>query len=243
MIGGPAASGKTTIARLLARKRGLRWYSTDVHGWHHRARAVAQGLHDEHDPAPGNFDRGPLIATDLNELAHTAPSAGTIVEGALITPDFAPLSRSIWLMPSLAEQRRRLIDRSGTTAIHDGLIYGHGLVTEQLAGTAATVIDVDGQTIDDTLAAVETALARVLNDLPSAHTRTERQQVIRYGNRSLVDQLRVSINRGGINPTDQQRTFDCECGLPDCRDTIQLRPAESIELIERPPGAFGAATH
>lgn len=243
MIGGPAASGKTTIGRLLARKRGLRWYSTDAHGWNHRARAVAQGLHDEHDPTPGSFDRGPLIAADLTALTHTAPAVGTIVEGALITPEFAPLSRSIWLIPSLAEQRRRLINRSGTTAIHHGLIYGHGLITDQLTGTAATVINVDRQTIDETLTAVETALAPVLNRLPSAQARADRQQVIRYGNRSLVDQVRVSINSGRINPTDQRRTFDCECGLPDCRATIQLRPAESIQLIERPPGAFRARTH
>ncbi|HEY9290086.1 MAG TPA: hypothetical protein VIP98_02290 [Microlunatus sp.] len=85
-IGGPAASGKTTIARLIARKRGLRWYSTDAHGWSHRDRAIARGLHDENDPSPGDFDRGPFIQEDLDQLTAASPTAGTVIEGALLTP-------------------------------------------------------------------------------------------------------------------------------------------------------------
>lgn len=244
LIGGPAASGKTTIARLLARQRGLRWYGTDAHGWSHRARAVAQGLHDEDDPTPGTFDRAPLINADLGELASTTPPAGTVVEGALITPEFAPLSRSVWLLPSATEQRRRLIDRAGTTTIHHGLIYGHQLISDQLAGTAATVINVDGQSIAETLTAVEAALASALTELPSVRSRSERQQVIRYGNRSLVDQLRSSIDNDRCDPNDLPvGTYDCECGLADCHVTVQLRPYDARLLTARPPGAIHAVGH
>lgn len=42
-IGGPAASGKTTVGRRLARRNGLRWYSCDTRTWVHRDRAVAAG--------------------------------------------------------------------------------------------------------------------------------------------------------------------------------------------------------
>lgn len=42
-IGGPSDSGKTTIARALARRHGLRLYSSDTRTWEHRDRAIAQG--------------------------------------------------------------------------------------------------------------------------------------------------------------------------------------------------------
>ncbi|HEY9293475.1 MAG TPA: hypothetical protein VIP98_19530 [Microlunatus sp.] len=239
MIGGPAASGKSTIARLLARKRGLRWYSTDAQTWTHRARAVGQGLHAEDDPTPGDFDRGPMIQADLEQLAEETPTAGTVVEGALITPDFAPIPRSVWLMPSAAEQRRRLQERSAAATIHHGLIYGHRLITGQLAGTAATIIDVDGQSIAETLTAVEAALASALNDLTSAQTTPDRQQMIRYGNRSLADQLQVKINNGQLREHGEaaEQTFDCECGQPDCTAMVQLQPDEAILMTGEPPGS------
>lgn len=245
MIGGPAASGKTTIARLLARRRGLRWYSTDAHGWSHRARAVSQGLHDADDASPGDFDRGPLISADLDQLATEPPAAGVVVEGALITPDLAPLSRSVWLMPSAAEQRRRLVARSGSTDIHHGLIYGHSLIADQLAGTSAVVINVDGQSISETLTAVEVALTSTLDELPGARSRSDRQQVIRYGNRSLADQLRIGIDSRLIDTGNLAvaRTFDCECGRTGCDAMVELRPTEAIRLAAEPPGSICDPRH
>ena len=253
MIGGPAASGKTTIARLVARKHGLRWYSTDAHGWSHRARAVDRGLHDEDDPSPGNFDRGPLIQEDLDQLIAATPTAGTVVEGALITPDFAPMARSIWLMPSPEEQRRRLTQRSGNAAVHQGLLHGYQLINDQLAGTQAIIIDVDGQTVAQTLAAVETALAPAIRELPAGQTASDRQQLIRYGNRSLADQLRVSLDNGLLDPSsrdserpfdcDSERLFDCECGESNCTRTVQLRPIDAIHLASQTPGAIRAERH
>ena len=169
-IGGPAASGKTTVARLLARKRGLRCYSTDAHGWSHRDRAIARGLHDPNDPSPGDFDRGPFIEEDLDHLRAAAPAAGTVVEGALITPDIAPITRAVWLMPTPGEQRQRLTQRSAGTTIHHGLLYGHRLINQQLAGTRAAIIDVTGQTVTETLDTVEATLAAALEGLPAGHT-------------------------------------------------------------------------
>lgn len=245
MVGGPAASGKSTISRLLARRWGLRWYSTDAHSWSHRARAVAQGLHDADDPSPGDFDRSPLIDADLDQLAGETPAAGAVVEGALVSPALAPLSRSVWLMPSATEQRRRLVARSGSTDNHHGSIHGHRLIAGQLAGTSAAVINVDGQSISETMTAVETVLQLSLEGLPAARSNSDRQQVIRYGNQSLADQLRIGIDNGIITTENQAvvRTFDCECGQGGCRAMVELRPTEAIRLAAGPPGSFRETRH
>lgn len=245
LIGGPAAAGKTSVGRLLARKHGMRWYSTDAHAQHHRAIAVARGLHAEDDPAPGTFDRGPLINDDLVRLAAEPPEAGVVVEGALITPDLAPLPRSVWLMPSTAEQRRRLVERSGSSDIHHGLLYGHTIVSEQLADTPANVIMVDGQTVTETIEAVEVDLATALAELPRARTRMDRRRVIRYGNRTLTEQLTNVVNRGHVDGGDPDviRTFDCECGRADCCAMVRLRPWEATARVSGPPGAIRAVGH
>jgi len=43
-IGGPPASGKTTVATRLACRYGLRLYSADTRTWLHRDRALAAGV-------------------------------------------------------------------------------------------------------------------------------------------------------------------------------------------------------
>jgi hypothetical protein len=106
-IGGPPASGKTTVARLIARRRGLRWYSADAHTWEPRDRAIAAGhpaairwealppARRWSAPLAGRLamslhrERGPMIVDDLRKLPA---SPLTIAEGTSVTPFWqAPL--------------------------------------------------------------------------------------------------------------------------------------------------------
>jgi cytidylate kinase len=45
-IGGPSASGKSTVARRVARRNGLRWYSCDTRTWVLRLRDRGYDPHD-----------------------------------------------------------------------------------------------------------------------------------------------------------------------------------------------------
>ncbi|GAA2246471.1 hypothetical protein GCM10010232_37080 [Streptomyces amakusaensis] len=101
------------MARLLARRHGLRRYSADAHTWEHRDRAVAAGhpaavRFEALSPAerwsrpPGELlamslhhERGPMIADDVRALP-TVPL--TVVEGTPVTPPAAG-AHALWLLP------------------------------------------------------------------------------------------------------------------------------------------------
>ncbi|WUJ67759.1 hypothetical protein OG809_21900 [Kribbella soli] len=155
-IGGPAAAGKTTVSQLFAQKHGFFYYSVDAHAFDHEKRAAAAGIHVL-GSGPGDFDRRPMIIEDVRSLA-----AGTtaVVEGAFVTPAMAGVGgNAVWLMPSEEEQLARLEHRN-PGGNHEGCVWGWGLVRSQLEGTAARVIVVDGQTVEQTVMAVETLLEK-----------------------------------------------------------------------------------
>jgi hypothetical protein len=149
-VGGPAAAGKSTVSRLLTDKHGFLWYSVDAHARDHEERAAAAGLHVM-GTGPGDFDRRPMIIEDIESLSVDT----AVVEGAFVTPTMAGVAEnSVWLMPSRDEQLTRLQRRHPDGKL-DGFIWGWELVRSQLEGTSARVIVVDGQTVEQTLQAVE----------------------------------------------------------------------------------------
>src|SRR4030095_10360362 len=99
----PAGSGKTTIARQLTRRHGLRWYSADAHTWDHRDRALRAGHEGalrweamtpeerwvEASPIEMldvaiDFERGPMVVDDLRRLPR-APLV--LAEGTVLLPE------------------------------------------------------------------------------------------------------------------------------------------------------------
>jgi cytidylate kinase len=157
-LGGPAGAGKTTVGRLLARKYGFVWYSVDAHNFDHEERAAAAGLHVL-GSGPGDFDRRPMIIEDVEALPG---ETSVVVEGAFVTPAMAGVAENaVWLMPSKDEQLARLEGRN-PGGDHGGLVWGWELVRSQLEGTDARVIVVDGQTVEQTLKAVEQSFGALL---------------------------------------------------------------------------------
>ncbi len=140
-IGGAPGSGKTTIAKRIARRHGLRWYNADTHTWEHRDRA----LRDRNPAAlrweamtpyerwvtttPAemvelslNLERGPMIVDDLRRL----PASPLILaEGSTVLPDLvasgiADGSRAVWLVPTPELQRAGWEGRGGAPARDSG---------------------------------------------------------------------------------------------------------------------------
>jgi hypothetical protein len=98
-----------------------------------------------------------MIMEDLQPL-----KGPVVVEGAAVTPELAGVAENaVWLMPSSEEQLARL-ERRHPEGIHHGLIWGWNLIRGQVEGTAANVITVDGQTVEQTLSALEQAFSRLL---------------------------------------------------------------------------------
>src|SRR5687767_11985664 len=121
-IGGGPRSGKTTIAKRLARRHGLRWYSADAQTWRHRDRAVAAGhpaalrfeslsFEERAQLAPAELlelglheERGPMIVDDLRALPTTplVVAEGSTVPAFAVSAGIAAPGRAVWLMPSPA---------------------------------------------------------------------------------------------------------------------------------------------
>lgn len=240
-VGGPAAAGKTTVSRRLARKHGFLWYSVDAYAFAHEKRAVAAGLHVM-GTGPGDFDRRPMIMEDIQSLPV---DTSVVVEGAFVTPRMAGVAENaVWLMPSRAEQFARL-ERRHPGGVHEGQVWGWDLVRSQLEGTSASVVVVDGQTVEQTLMAVEQRFSAILGSRPAARTTDERQSLIRISNRQLAEQAaeRLRLERNKENGRHAVGVFDCECAQANCHEVVELSIEEMPTLLAQAPPSIVSPEH
>ncbi len=234
-LGGAPATGKTTVARELARLHGLRRYHADAHTWEHRDRAIAAGHADAirweamtpaerwAAPVPDlvamslHHERGAMIAADV----HALPAVPlTIAEGTPITPAVAG-ENAVWLVLPAKLQRARLASR--------GLSPGVQALYEALAEEIDSVVD-DARKVsatgpaDATAAEVAGRFRATLGTAPTATTDAERGALSRYANAATVTRYETYFARpwtvGAAETTLVE--FDCECGRRGCAARVEL---------------------
>ncbi|MGW7680549.1 hypothetical protein ACWGID_07395 [Kribbella sp. NPDC054772] len=171
-----------------------------------------------------------MIIEDIQSLPV---QTSVIVEGAFVTPALAGVAgNAVWLMPSQEEQVAR-VEHRNPGVDHSGLIWGWNLICGQLEGTEANVVVVDGQTVEQTIAAVEQAFGASLDSGPAARTTDERRSLLRISNRYLAENTRRRTTHA----------FDCECAQPGCTAVIELDPDDVPPLLAQAPPSIITPEH
>lgn len=237
-IGGQAGCGKSTVARILARRHGLRWYNADTRTWAHRDRALRAGDPDarrfeELDPVERwrrpmpellrmslHHVRGPIVAEDVRAL----PAPLTIAEGTTVTPRVTGDDPAVWLLASRATRVARLAGRGlgdGQLALYLELAE---VVAAEVRAAGAPVITVDDRDVAATVAAVEELFAQPLSAGPKAEGPRERRALLREANAAIVEQCRGFGSRpwANVELSRIKRGFGCECGDPGCLAEVEL---------------------
>lgn len=236
-IGGRSGSGKSTVARLLARRHGLRWYSCDTRTWDHRDRAIAAGdagaIEWEEMPRQQRsqlsaddairlaIDRSDMVRSDVAALPE---EPAVVAEGTNIVPSMVPdASAAVWLVadPSVRAARTRVRGWGAGGGEHDRIMESE--LSVELREASSAVIDTSDH-VDprETMGRVEDVFTDWLRRQPAGRGLGERQALIRHGNAAIVAQYRGGMDRAGnTSGGGLVRTYDCECGARDCVALIE----------------------
>ncbi len=252
-VGGVAGAGKTTVARRIARRYGLRRYNPDTQTWNHLAQALAQGnpaaqrfaamTPAERAAAPPNeigYDRGPMVIEDLRSLPTTPVTLAELIPPHQVA---APVGQAVCLMPSQEVQRARLEHRH-PHGVPPRYLRSWQTTTERLANTDTHVIVVDDLSVEETIAEVERFFASGLARGPVAQSIDERRHLLRDANLALVAQcLGWSHYTPGGDVSDAVLEFDCECAASTCTALVTLPLTDASTAVAGAPPSILAPGH
>jgi hypothetical protein len=228
-IGGPTGAGKTTVARRLVQRWGLRLYSADTRTWEHRDRAVATGVEAaiwfertppaERAAAPVELRQAMLLrevrASMVVDDVRALPATPLVVaEGDVLAPSLVDPARAVWLDPSTDFQ---LGHRSSAW-----VEISHSVDDARSRGIPTVAVD-GTRRVRDVVDEVEALLSGPLRSGPHAPSSEGRRQLLRTANLDIVDQIRAGCARPWATaaPDTQVRSFVCECGASSCDADVE----------------------
>ena len=237
-IGGATGAGKTTLARALAVRHGLRVLQVDSFWYEHAERAGevspppdVQWLEWTPSTQAADFERVSrlMLGYVLDDLNALPEQPAVVVEGPQILPDVLPSEASaVFLIPTPEFQRRVLSPRPMPSSDPEQALRAR-LVKDRLYGEKVAavarergflVLEVDGSRSSDAiLARVETEFA----DLLFESEPRDLAAVRRWENENTASNVRAWISSGDI-PTSAQLAFPfaCECGRLGCATRVEL---------------------
>lgn len=249
-IGGPPASGKTTVARLLARRHGLRLYSADTRTWVHRDRALEAGnaaaarwesltptTRWEH-VTPKELlemslhrERGAMVIDDLQAMPRSPLiiAEGSPLPASAVSSGTATRAGSVWLLPTPEFQEASLAATETTGGRAELYRRLRQVITSEAHDHDVRSLTVDGSKRASEIASlVEQMFAGALRAGPCARTPAERQALSREMNDAVVEQVRGYFARPWAegDPEAVRQSFVCECGDPGCDTELELAVGE-----------------
>lgn len=252
-IGGAAGAGKTTIARLLARRHGLRRYSPDTWTWKHADRALTLG-----DPAARrfarmtpaeraaaapeeiDFDRAPMIVDDLRSLPDDPL---VVAELEPPYPEIASPGQAVFLLPS-REARHTRLEQRHPGGVPQRYLHDQPAPAAELTDRGTQVIVVDDHAVADTLAEVEQFFAHRIAEGPTAVSIVQRRDLLREANQAVVTQyLTWADHTPGIDGSKRVRDFDCECADSACTEVVRLQLSTASQAVATPAPSILATGH
>jgi hypothetical protein len=244
-IGGGTGGGKTTTARELAVRRGLRrfsidsfWYAYDLRWAQPRKSPDEQWLDTPPEVQAAEFEETSrrMMRFALDDLAEL-PDAPTVVEGPQILPDLVPDGdQAVFLDPTPEWQRAVLLPRPMPSsdpgrALENRLVKDR-LYADRVAALAREcgfpVLSLDGER--DLVAEVESLL-----DVPEGAA--DLQAARRWENEAVAANIRSWLASPEAPREYSGYPFACECGRRGCGDTVQL----TIEEFDETPRVLAHA--
>jgi hypothetical protein len=244
-IGGGTGGGKTTTARELAVRHGLRrfsidsfWYAYDLRWAQPRKSPDEQWLDTPPEVQAAEFEETSrrMMCFALDDLAELA-DAPTVVEGPQILPDLvADGDQAVFLDPTPEWQRAVLLPRPMPSS-DPGRALENRLVKDRLYADRVTalagecgfpVLQMDGER--DLVAEVESLL-----DVPEAAA--DLQAARRWENEAVAANIRSWLASPEAPREYSGYPFACECGRRGCGETVQL----TIEEFDETPRVLAHA--
>ena len=245
-IGGGTGAGKSTTARALAVRHGLRrfaidsfWYAYDARWGRPRPTPDEQWLETPPEVQAAEFEETSrrMMRYALEDLAGL-PTVPTVVEGPQILPDLVPPGDQALFLDPTPEFQREVLEPRPMPSSDPVRALAARLVKDRIHADRVAVLARDHGfpvlVMDGSRDLV--AEAEALLEIPEGAA--DLRAVRRWENEAAAANIRAWLSSPEA-PRDEHHCFSfaCECGRRGCGETVQL----TVEEFDGTPEALAHA--